>query len=72
MRWREKEREMATSTCVKCGASRFETKEANPKGSPFKLVFVQCASCGGVAGVMDFYNIGQELQEIKKALKKIS
>jgi len=27
---------MATSTCVKCGGSQFETKEANPKGSPFK------------------------------------
>jgi hypothetical protein len=60
---------MATSTCVKCGGSQFETKEATPKGSSFKLVFVQCAGCGGVVGVMDFYNIGQEMQEIKKALK---
>jgi predicted nucleic-acid-binding Zn-ribbon protein len=59
---------MATSTCVKCGSHQFETKEADPKNSMFKMTFVQCASCGGVVGVMDFYNIGQELQLIKKRL----
>jgi predicted nucleic-acid-binding Zn-ribbon protein len=59
---------MATSTCIKCGGHHFETKEADPANSQFKLTFVQCSSCGGVVGVLDFYNIGQELQLIKKRL----
>ena len=63
---------MASSTCVKCGETTFETKEVSPRNSPFKLTFVQCASCGGVIGVMDFYNIGNELQDIKKAIAAIA
>ncbi len=63
---------MATPKCVKCGNTQFETKESTPKNSPFIVTFVQCASCGGVIGVMDFYNIGQELQDIKKAIEKIT
>jgi hypothetical protein len=63
---------MATSTCVKCGGTQFENKEVTPKHSHFKLTFVQCASCGGVVGVMDFCNIGAELQTIKNALERMS
>jgi hypothetical protein len=59
---------MATSTCVKCGGRHFELKEASPTNSQFKVNFVQCASCGGVVGVLDYYNIGQELQIIKKTI----
>jgi hypothetical protein len=62
---------MATSTCVKCGNNRFESKENSPKDSPFKVTFVQCASCGGVVGVMDFYNLGALIHEQKKLLQKI-
>jgi hypothetical protein len=62
---------MATSKCVKCDGAIFETKDASPKHSQFKLTFEQCASCGGVVGVMDFYNIGAELQDIKKTLEMI-
>jgi hypothetical protein len=63
---------MATSTCIKCGGTQFEVKENSPKKSNFKLLFVQCSSRGGVVGVMDFYNIGAELQTIKGALERIS
>jgi hypothetical protein len=62
---------MATPTCIKCGGHIFETKEVSPKHSNFRLNFVQCGSCGGVVGVLDFYNIGAELQAIKKLLKAI-
>jgi hypothetical protein len=59
---------MAISTCIKCGGTFFEVKEAEPKFSNFKLLFVQCSTSGGVVGVMDFYNIGADLQEIRKHL----
>jgi len=55
---------MALSTCIKCGGTLFETKEATPRNSNFKLTFIQCSSCGGVVGVMDFYNIGQIIHEL--------
>jgi NAD-dependent SIR2 family protein deacetylase len=63
---------MATSTCVKCGGTTFENKEASPKNSKFKLIFVQCASCGGVVGAMDYFNIGVELQNVQKAIAAIA
>jgi hypothetical protein len=59
---------MATSTCIKCGGTTFESREATPRSSPFKLAFVQCASCGGVVGVMDFHNIGEMLKDFAKVL----
>jgi predicted nucleic-acid-binding Zn-ribbon protein len=59
---------MALPTCVKCGSTLFETKEVTPRGSNFKLNFVQCSSCGGVVGVLDFYNIGGMLQTLAKKL----
>ncbi len=59
---------MAISTCIKCGGMLFEIKEAEPRDSQFKLIFIQCAMCGGVVGVIDFYNLGSELQLIKKKL----
>lgn len=60
---------MARSTCMKCGGTRFEAKEAGPINSNFKVQFIQCAGCGGVVGVMDYYNIGALLHTIAKALK---
>jgi hypothetical protein len=46
--------------------------EKTPMNSKFKMIFVQCASCGGVIGVMDFYNIGQQTEQIKDGLKKVA
>jgi len=59
---------MASSTCVRCGNGTFETKENTPSKSAFKLIFVQCSSCGGVVGVIDFYNIGDRLTELGRKL----
>ncbi|MDD2422264.1 MAG: hypothetical protein PHC60_08740 [Heliobacteriaceae bacterium] len=53
---------MAWSTCAKCGKSNFEMVEATPRNSAFKLLYVQCAICGAVAGVMDYVNPGSLLQ----------
>lgn len=59
---------MAMSTCSKCISHSFEVFENEPWGSNYKLIFVQCSQCGAVVGVLDFFNIGDQCQQIKKAL----
>ncbi len=59
---------MAQSTCVKCGHHSFEMREQSPSGSNFKFLFIQCTSCGGVVGVVDYYNIGATLYGLAKKL----
>ena len=47
----------------------FEMREApSVRGSQFKLMFVQCVSCGAVVGVTDYYNIGNLLHELATKL----
>jgi predicted nucleic-acid-binding Zn-ribbon protein len=62
---------MAYSKCPKCDNTRFEVKENSPTHSNFKLLFVQCSSCGTVVGTMDYYNIGARLSEIEKKIDQI-
>jgi len=59
---------MALSTCVKCGHHVFEVSEVEPNGSNFKLMFVQCSSCGGVVGVTDYYNTYATLEKLADRL----
>ena len=63
---------MATSSCVKCGKCSFEMVECEPRKSKFKLKFVQCTSCGGVVGIMDYHNIGAALSRLSDAVKQIA
>lgn len=60
---------MAHSSCPKCGNHGFETVITTPSGSNFKLLFIQCSSCGCVIGVLDYYNIGRLLENLAKNLK---
>lgn len=55
---------MATSTCMKCGGTRFELKLAEPSGARFKIYSVQCAKCGGVVGVEPYYHTASLLEKI--------
>ena len=59
---------MAISKCAHCQSTRFECKENEPKGSKFKVLFIQCASCGVVVGMVDYYNIPLLLKKLAKAL----
>ncbi|RYD83029.1 MAG: hypothetical protein EOP53_02005 [Sphingobacteriales bacterium] len=63
---------MSYSKCPKCEGSSFEIKENSPRHSNFKLLFVQCSSCGTVVGTMDYYNIGARLSEIEKKIDNIN
>jgi hypothetical protein len=62
---------MALPTCVKCGQHRFELQEAEPAQSNYKFFYLQCASCGGVAGVTDFYNVGHLVKKQEKELASL-
>lgn len=59
---------MANSTCIKCGTSRFELKQANISGASFIMYFVQCANCGGVIGVVEASNISAKIDKLAKKL----
>jgi hypothetical protein len=62
---------MAVSTCPKCDSHRFELKDGTPKNSRFNFSYVQCSSCGALVGVMDYFNVGAETQDIKKQLNNL-
>lgn len=55
---------MARSACPKCEDTRFELQENTPTKSAYRLMFVQCSSCGAVVGVLDMHNIGALLEKI--------
>ena len=60
---------MATSTCPKCSGITFEMKEAERiKGNAYRMMFIQCASCGAVVGTADFFNAPKLLEKIAAKL----
>lgn len=59
---------MAPSRCAKCEAESFEAVRADLKGTRFGYMFVQCARCGTVVGVMDAYNVPNLLFNAAKKL----
>lgn len=62
---------MATSTCQKCGGTEFEGKEHTPIECNYKYVFIQCASCGAVVGVVNFYHNEQLIHDLANNLDEI-
>ena len=63
---------MPEPACIKCGQHVFELVESSPLAANFKFLFLQCANCGGVAGVLDYLNIGSALTEQNKLLRKVA
>ena len=59
---------MARSKCPSCGGYRFEVQEASPLRAAYKVMFIQCTSCGTVVGTTDYYNIPALLGQIAKKL----
>lgn len=59
---------MATSTCPKCTGTTFELKEGTVHNAHFRLMFVQCRSCGAVVGTTEFFNTAAMLQTLAKKL----
>ena len=42
--------------------------ECEPKGSAFKLFFVQCSGCNTVVGVTEWSNLGFLIKKLAKKL----
>ena len=63
---------MADPTCPKCSANAFELAEASPLNSQLKVMFMQCAVCGVVVGVMDLMNLGSLLLEQSRIMRQIA
>jgi uncharacterized Zn finger protein len=59
---------MAASICPRCAKPFFEVVEREPRDSNFKLLFVQCSSCGAVVGVLDHFNIGSLIHDLAEKL----
>jgi hypothetical protein len=63
---------MAISICPSCRSSFFETKEVEPRNAGAKLTFIQCASCGTVVGVSEFFSTANLLRKHEAALKAVA
>ncbi len=61
---------MAISRCPKesCGNGTFEVKELKVQKSAFRLMAIQCASCGTVVSVTEYDNIGALISKIADKL----
>lgn len=58
---------MPESMCPRCGSTKFEMVHADKiEGASRSVLFVQCAECGAVAGVLDFINLGVHMARMKE------
>jgi uncharacterized Zn finger protein len=62
---------MALSVCPKCENHRFEMVEVEPGNWRFKIMFVQCTSCGTVVGTMDYFNLSTLIHELEEKVEII-
>ncbi len=63
---------MAKSNCLKCGGQSFEMVHANNlEGSKRSVLFVQCAECGAVIGVLDFVNVGVQAAQARDDFQRM-
>ncbi len=60
---------MALSRCPKCESTRFEMVEKEVANARFKMMFIQCSSCGTVVGVTDYENTPNMLHRLASALR---
>lgn len=60
---------MAMPTCPHCKSHRLAITEDVPSGSSFRLLILHCGVCGAPFGALDFFNIGERLNEIEAKLE---
>jgi hypothetical protein len=61
---------MAVSTCISCASTQFEANTTTVHGTKSQVIFIQCAQCGGVVGVMDYSKIGAALSRIATVFRQ--
>jgi len=59
---------MALPSCPKCDNRTFSLEEISPARSNYKFSAICCSHCGAIAGVVDFFNIGQLIHNLAKKL----
>ncbi len=57
------------SKCTVCANTDFEAVNETPVNSNFELIFIRCASCKTVVGVIDYYNVGALVKKLASKLK---
>jgi len=59
-----------TATCPHCNGTTFEIEEIEANGARFKHYFIQCSQCGAPAGVTEYNNVGQLINELEGKVTK--
>lgn len=59
---------MATTKCPKCDSTRFEMKEHPVANSNFRIMFIQCASCGAAVSTTEFLNTNSLIRKLASKL----
>lgn len=59
---------MAITSCPKCSSTRFEMKEHAVANSNYRVLFIQCASCGAAVGVTEFLNTNTLIKKLASKL----
>lgn len=59
---------MATTSCPKCTSSRFELKEHPVANSNYRMLFIQCSSCGAAVGTTEFVNTNHLIKTLARKL----
>ncbi len=63
---------MALTKCPHCKGGFFEIQEAEPRGSAFKAMFIQCSKCGAPFAAQDYYNVGALLKDQEAKIADLS
>ena len=56
------------SECLRYSSQRFEAVEAKIEGARHRYMFVQCASCGGVVGILNYQNVPSMINQLAQKL----
>jgi len=59
---------MTDSICTKCDGTVFEAVEVTPQGVDRVVLAIQCASCGGVVGVVEKHDNASMIHQQNRAL----
>lgn len=60
---------MATTTCPKCPSTRFEAKETKVDASNYRIIFIQCASCGAAISTTSAIHTNSLIRQLAAKLK---
>ncbi len=62
---------MARSSCPRCSHGSFQMVEANVVDATYRLLFIQCSSCGSVVGTQSYFDPGYLSKKNEEALAEL-